>query len=109
MRSGRVGPYSKRPPVSSNAAPSSVKASEMGQLAGYLEEGFDDSLAEQSADSIRKSGTLSHILTFFEWEYGVLPYSKAIAALLPNALLSDQRSAVLRMPTSASSSRSWCA
>ncbi|MFN8502914.1 hypothetical protein [Kouleothrix sp.] len=74
-----------------------VKASEMGQLAGYLEEGFDDSLAEQSADSIRKSGTLSHILTFFEWEYGVLPYSKAIAALLPNALLSDQRSAVLRI------------
>ncbi len=74
-----------------------VKASEMGQLAGYLEEGFDDSLAEQSADAIRKTGTLSHILTFFEWEYGVLPYSKALAALLPNALLTDQRTAVLRI------------
>ncbi len=74
-----------------------VKASEMGQLTGYLEEGFDDSLAEQSADSIRKTGTLSHILTFFEWEYGMLPYSKAFAALLPTPLLSDQRTAVLRI------------
>jgi hypothetical protein len=74
-----------------------VKASEMGQITGYLEEGFDDSLAEQSVDAIRKSGTLSHILTFFEWEYGILPYTKALAALLPNALLADQRSAVLRI------------
>jgi len=74
-----------------------VKASEMGQLTGYLEEGFDDSLAEQSADSIRKTGTLNHILTFFEWEYGMLPYSKAFAALLPTSLLSDQRTTVLRI------------
>jgi len=74
-----------------------VKASEMGQLTGYLEEGFDDSLAEQSAESIRKTGTLNHILTFFEWEYGMLPYSKAFAALLPTPLLSDQRTAVLRI------------
>jgi hypothetical protein len=73
-----------------------VKASEMGQIAGYLEEGFDDSLAEQSADSIRKSGTLSHILTFFEWEYGILPFTRALAALLPSPLLSDQRTATLR-------------
>jgi hypothetical protein len=73
-----------------------VKASEMGQLTGYLEEGFDDSTAEQSVDSIRSSGTLSHILTFFEWEYGVLPYTKALAALLPAPLLPDQRTAVLR-------------
>jgi hypothetical protein len=74
-----------------------VKASEMGQLCGYLEEGFDDSLAEQSAEAIRKTGTLNHILTFFEWEYGMLPYSKAFAALLPTPLLSDQRTAVLRI------------
>jgi hypothetical protein len=73
-----------------------VKASEMGQIAGYLEEGFDDSLAEQSADSIRKSGTLNHILTFFEWEYGILPFTRALAALLPSPLLSDQRTATLR-------------
>lgn len=73
-----------------------VKASEMGQLAGYIEEGFDDSLAEQSIDSIRKSGQVSHVLTFFEWEYGILPLTRALAALLPQPLLADQRSAVLR-------------
>ena len=73
-----------------------VKASEMGQLTGYLEEGFDDSTAEQSAESIRSTGTLSHVLTFFEWEYGVLPYTKALAALLPGPLLPDQRTAALR-------------
>lgn len=73
-----------------------LKASEMGQLTGYLEEGFDNSLVDQSADAIRKGGMLSHILTFFEWEYGVLPFTRALAALLPPALLSDQRTAVLR-------------
>jgi hypothetical protein len=73
-----------------------VKASEMGQLTGYLEEGFDDSTAEQSVESIRSTGTLSHVLTFFEWEYGVLPYTKALAVLLPSPLLPDQRTAVLR-------------
>ncbi len=73
-----------------------VKASEMGQLTGYIEEGFDDSLADQSVDLIRKNGSLSHILTFFEWEYGILPFTKALASLLPSALLPDQRTAVLR-------------
>jgi hypothetical protein len=73
-----------------------VKANEMGNLTGYLEEGFDDSLAEQNADAIRKNGTLSHVLTFFEWEYGILPLSRALAALLPPPMLHDQRTAVLR-------------
>lgn len=73
-----------------------VKASDMGQITGYIEEGFDDSLQDQPADSIRKTGQLSHILTFFEWEYGVLPFTRAMAALLPGALLPDQRTAVLR-------------
>jgi hypothetical protein len=73
-----------------------IKASDMGQIAAYIEEDFDDSLLDQSADSIRKGGSLSHILTFFEWEYGVLPFTRALGALLPTALLSDQRTAVLR-------------
>ncbi|HMO58842.1 MAG TPA: hypothetical protein PKA05_09730 [Roseiflexaceae bacterium] len=73
-----------------------VKASEMGQITGYLEEGFDDSLADQSVDLIRKNGSLTHILSFFEWEYGILPYSRALGALLPTALLGDQRTSVLR-------------
>ena len=73
-----------------------IKASEMGQIAGYLEEDFDDSLADQNAESIRQGGTLSHLLTFFEWEYGVLPFTKALGALLPAPLLPDQRTAMLR-------------
>ncbi len=73
-----------------------VKASEMGQLAGYIEEGFDDSLAEQSVEAIRKTGQVTHVLTFFEWEYGILPLTRALSALLPQPLLTDQRSAVLR-------------
>ncbi len=73
-----------------------VKASEMGQIAGYLEEGFDDSLKDQSADGIRKNGSLSHVLSFFEWEYGILPFTRAMAALLPAPLLPDQRTATLR-------------
>jgi hypothetical protein len=73
-----------------------VKASEMGQIAGYLEEGFDDSLKDQSADAIRKSGSISHVLSFFEWEYGILPFTRALATLVPSSLLHDQRTAVLR-------------
>jgi hypothetical protein len=73
-----------------------LKASEMGQITAYLEEDFDDSLADQSLESIRKGGTLSHILTFFEWEYGMLPFTKALGALLPTPLLPDQRTAVVR-------------
>ncbi|HEU5011321.1 MAG TPA: hypothetical protein VFT66_02170 [Roseiflexaceae bacterium] len=74
-----------------------VKASEMGQIAGYLEEGFDDSLEDQSAEAIRGSGSLIHVLSFFEWEYGILPFTRALAALLPSPLLSDQRTVVLRV------------
>ncbi|MBC8163100.1 MAG: hypothetical protein H7Z42_17985 [Roseiflexaceae bacterium] len=73
-----------------------VKASDLGQITGYIEEGFDDSLQDQSAEMIRKSGQLSHVLTFFEWEYGVLPLTRALAALLPTPLLAEQRTAVLR-------------
>jgi hypothetical protein len=73
-----------------------LKASEMGQIMGYIEEGLDNSLVEQSADAIRRGGSVSHILTFFEWEYGVLPFTRAMAALLPTALLPEQRTTVLR-------------
>lgn len=73
-----------------------VKAAEMGQLTSYLVDGFDDSLAEQSAESIVSSGAVTHLLTFFEWEYGVLPLDAALATLLPAPVFPDQRSAVLR-------------
>ncbi|WP_322821200.1 hypothetical protein [Chloroflexus sp.] len=73
-----------------------VKAAEMGQLTSYLIEGFDDSLADQSAESIIASGSVTRLLTFFEWEYGLLPLDAALATLLPAPLLPDQRTAVLR-------------
>lgn len=73
-----------------------VKVSEMGQITSYLEEGYDDSLTDQSVDSIQQSGSVSRLLTFFEWEYGILPLDDSLEALLPKLMLSDQRSAVLR-------------
>ncbi|MCU0493856.1 MAG: hypothetical protein MUD01_19880 [Chloroflexaceae bacterium] len=74
-----------------------VKASEMAQLAAYLEEGFDDSLEIQTAESIHETGSANRLLTFFEWEYGILPLDANLKALLPPPLLPDQRSAVLRV------------
>lgn len=74
-----------------------VKASEMGHLTAYLVEGFDNSLEFQSAESLEQTGSLNRLLTFFEWEYGVLPLDASLAALLPEPLLPDQRSIVLRI------------
>ncbi len=67
-----------------------VKASDLGQFFTFEVEGFDDT--EPSAD-----GTVSHYLTGFEWEYGVLPLSEAFASILPQALVAEQRSAALRI------------
>ncbi|GIV98298.1 MAG: hypothetical protein KatS3mg057_2955 [Herpetosiphonaceae bacterium] len=74
-----------------------LKASELGQIFAYLEEGYDDSLDGTSAESIRESGHVSRFLTFFEWEYGLLAFDAALKALLPPPLLPDQRSAMLRI------------
>jgi len=73
-----------------------VKAAEMGQITSYLVEGYDDSSELQSVEAVRQSGSVTRLLTFFEWEYGVLPLDAGLAALLPPPLLPDQRTAVLR-------------
>jgi hypothetical protein len=73
-----------------------VKASEMAQITSYLTEGYDDSLQTQSAASIRETGTVTKLLTFFEWEYGILPLDASLASLVPPPMLNEQRSAVLR-------------
>jgi hypothetical protein len=73
-----------------------VKAAEMGQITSYLVEGLDDSLVEQNAEAIAESGSVTLMLTFFSWEYGVLPLDAGLQALLPVPVLSEQRSAVLR-------------
>ncbi|PDW03376.1 hypothetical protein [Candidatus Viridilinea mediisalina] len=73
-----------------------VKAAEMGQLTSYLVEGFDDSAEPDELELIDAEGSLTLTLPFFSWEYGVLPLTASIQALLPPPALPDQRSAVLR-------------
>lgn len=73
-----------------------VKISEMGQLTSFLID-FDDSSDLQSPDFVRQSGTVDRLITFFEWEYGILPLDASLAALFPEPMLLDQRSAVLRI------------
>jgi hypothetical protein len=73
-----------------------VKAGEMAQILTYLTEGYDDSLAESSAEEITRAGKVVHLLTTFEWQYGILPYNAALQALLPAPVLETQRTSVLR-------------
>jgi hypothetical protein len=68
-----------------------VKASDLGQLLGYLVEGYDDIDQEVTPDGVMQP------LTFFEWEYGVLALTDALAAVMPVPLLDDQRSSVIRI------------
>lgn len=73
-----------------------IKASEMAQLTSYLVEGYDDTLDGQEIEGIEETGSLSRRITFFEWAYGTLALDAGLNALLPDPLLTDQRSAVLR-------------
>jgi hypothetical protein len=68
-----------------------LKASDIGQLFSYLQDGYDDTAGEAV------EAMALHTLTFFEWEYGVLPFEEALAAILPQPLLDDQRTAVIRI------------
>lgn len=68
-----------------------LKASDIGQLFAYLPDGYDD-----TAEDVVEDMAL-HTLTFFEWEYGILPFDEALAAILPRPLLDDQRTAVIRI------------
>ncbi len=76
-----------------------LKTSELGQFYAFLEEnpGYDDSLSQTTAEDIKQTRQISRFLTFFEWEYGALPYDAAMKALLPQPLLPEQRTAVLRI------------
>jgi hypothetical protein len=75
-----------------------VKAGEMGQITAYLTEpAYDESLQYQNAELVEQQGRVNRMLTFFEWQYGILPLDASLMALLPGILLPDQRSAVLRI------------
>ncbi|NJP07543.1 MAG: hypothetical protein HC837_18915 [Chloroflexaceae bacterium] len=73
-----------------------VKASEMAQMLSYLTEIHDDTLDPDLLNQITETGEMSRWLTFFEWNHGILPFDAAMAALLPDPMLPEQRSAVLR-------------
>lgn len=68
-----------------------VKAGDLGQLFAFLPEGYDYS-ADEAVDNL-----VLHALSFFEWEYGVLPFGAALHSLLPPPLLDDQRTSVIRI------------
>ena len=68
-----------------------VKASDLGPFYAHLAEGFDDTEATD--------GEVLHYLSFFEWEYGVLPLNRAFASVVPDALLPEQQSVVVRVET----------
>jgi len=72
-----------------------IKAADMGALVLHLEEGFDDSVNVVSAESIQAKGSVDHTLTYFEWEYGILPLTKALAAVLPEPVINRQSAAVV--------------
>lgn len=63
------------------------KASELGQDYRYL-------LDEPAASGVEQAVT--HVLTFFEWFYGLLPLDGQFRQLFPGPYLEDQKSAVLR-------------
>lgn len=73
-----------------------VKAGEMGQLTAYLTESYDNSTDSQSVAAIQETGTVERFLSFFEWQYGVLPLDRSLATLLPEPLLEEQRRTVFR-------------
>ena len=72
-----------------------IKSADMAALVNHLEEGFDDSLTMTSAETLAQRGAIEHKLTFFEWEYGILPFTDAIAAILPDKVVSRQNNAIL--------------
>ncbi len=67
-----------------------VKASDLGQFYAYEVDGYDDTEPVTT-------GSISHYLTVFEWEYGVLPLNQAFASLMPKPLLPEQRTVTLRL------------
>lgn len=62
------------------------KASELGTDYRYL---LDEPLAEAGA-------SVTHVVTFFEWAYGLLPLDGALGAFFPQPYLEDQKTATIR-------------
>lgn len=64
------------------------KASELGQDYRFL-------LEYPPAEPGRRETVVEHVLTFYEYTYGVLPYDEVFQTLFPPAMQPDQRAAML--------------
>jgi len=64
------------------------KASEIGQDYRFL-------LTEERAELPAGEAVVEHVLSFYEYQYGVLPLDGMIGALMPPAEIPDQRAAIL--------------
>lgn len=62
------------------------KASELGTDYRYL----------QDEPAVDPGASVTHVLTFFEWTYGLLPLDGALRSFFPEPYLEDQKTAVLR-------------
>jgi hypothetical protein len=69
------------------------KPNELGTDYRFLLDELPENPQYHSADS------LLHVVTFFEYYHGLLPYDAEMQALLPAPLLPDQRSAMLTFET----------
>lgn len=63
------------------------KASELGTDYRYL---LDEPTTDEAED------TVTHILTFFEWAYGLLPLDGTMRGFFPQPYLEDQKTATIR-------------
>lgn len=63
------------------------KASELGTDYRYL---LDEEAADEAGSSVQ------HILTFFEWVYGLLPLDGALRDFFPQPYLDEQKTATIR-------------
>ncbi len=70
------------------------KATEVGTDFKYLE----DTALNDPSELVEENGqhVWRHVLTFYEYENGVLPYDATAKALFPAPLMDDQKSLVLR-------------
>jgi hypothetical protein len=64
------------------------KASEIGQDYRFL-------LNEERAELPAGESVVEHVLSFYEYQYGVLPLDGLLSALMPAAEIPDQRAAIL--------------